>query len=162
MRFVQKSSRIWSTPNFLLFNIKGCINPFRTAVPFREQTTQIISSLSPNGTAILKGLVGAVACRLVLSPMRVLRASFGYNVWVVRAISSCGRAALERQNLQQYCITTTCTYAFPAALLHCCCCERHHGLENHIEFSSTRCLLLALHLPLTPMACWQILCISVS
>ena len=32
------------------------INPFRTAVPFWGQTTQISSNLSPNGTAVLKGL----------------------------------------------------------------------------------------------------------
>ena len=33
------------------------LNPFRTAVPFRGQTTQISSSLSPqNGTAVLKRL----------------------------------------------------------------------------------------------------------
>ena len=31
-------------------------NPFRTAVPFSGQTTQILSSLSPIETAVLKGL----------------------------------------------------------------------------------------------------------
>ena len=31
---------------------QGC----RTAVPFRAQTTPILSCLSPNGTAVLKGL----------------------------------------------------------------------------------------------------------
>ena len=31
-------------------------DPFRTAVPFRGQTRQFLSNLSPNGTAVLKGL----------------------------------------------------------------------------------------------------------
>ena len=32
------------------------LDPFRTAVPFSEQTTQIPSILYRNGTAVLKGL----------------------------------------------------------------------------------------------------------
>ena len=34
---------------------KPLTNPFRTAVPFWGQTSQISSCLSPNGTAVLKG-----------------------------------------------------------------------------------------------------------
>ena len=36
--------------------VLSCLNPGSTAVPFWAQATRIICNLSPNGTAVLKGL----------------------------------------------------------------------------------------------------------